>query len=106
MVSPMASTATRPYVLPGEKPTATTVRQAILNWVVAEVAASDPPEVAQLVMSTLDFVVHNLPVQPLEQIAPKDEYNAGRGERLGLADGGGYDVNAASGGGQRVSRIE
>jgi multiple sugar transport system substrate-binding protein len=49
---------------------------AILNSVVSEVAASDPPDVAQLVLNTLDFVVHNLPVQPIDQIAPKDEYAA------------------------------
>jgi multiple sugar transport system substrate-binding protein len=49
---------------------------AILNSVVSEVAAGDAPDVAQLVLNTIDFVVHNLPVQAIDQIAPKDEYDA------------------------------
>ena len=46
----------------------------ILKSTVAQAAAGDPPEVVQLVLNGLDFAVNNLPVQPIDQIAPKDEY--------------------------------
>ena len=48
----------------------------ILKSTVAQAAAGDPPDIAQLVLNNIDFVVGNLPVQPLDQIAPKDEFDA------------------------------
>jgi multiple sugar transport system substrate-binding protein len=48
----------------------------ILKSAVAQAAAGDPPDIAQLVLNNIDFVVHNLPVQPLDQIAPRDEFEA------------------------------
>lgn len=47
----------------------------ILKSSVAQAAAGDPPDIAQLVLNNIDFVVANLPVQPLDQIAPKDEFD-------------------------------
>jgi multiple sugar transport system substrate-binding protein len=48
----------------------------ILKSSVAQAAAGDPPDIAQLVLNNIDFVVANLPIQPLDQIAPKDEFDA------------------------------
>jgi multiple sugar transport system substrate-binding protein len=48
----------------------------ILKSIVADAAAGDPPDVAQLVLNNLDYVANNLPVQALDQIVPKDEYDA------------------------------
>lgn len=47
----------------------------MLNSAVAQAAAGDPPDVAQLVLNTLEFAVKNLPVQAIDQIAPKAEYD-------------------------------
>ncbi len=47
----------------------------ILKSSVAQAAAGDPPDIAQLVLNNIDFVVDNLPVQPLDEIAPKDEFD-------------------------------
>ncbi|MBV8083250.1 MAG: extracellular solute-binding protein, partial [Chloroflexi bacterium] len=47
----------------------------ILKSTVAQAAAGDPPDVAQLVLNNIDFVVRNLPVQALDVIAPKVEYD-------------------------------
>jgi multiple sugar transport system substrate-binding protein len=46
----------------------------ILKSSVAQAAAGDPPDIAQLVLNNIDFAVTNLPVQPLDQIAPKAEF--------------------------------
>jgi multiple sugar transport system substrate-binding protein len=47
----------------------------ILNVVVSEAAAGDPPDVAQLVLNTIDYVVNTLPVVAIDSVAPKDEYD-------------------------------
>jgi len=39
----------------------------------ADVAAGNPPDVAQLVFSDLDFIVNNFAIQPLEKIVPPAE---------------------------------
>jgi len=51
------------------------VSTEMLNSTVAQAAAGDPPDVAQLVLNTLEFAVTNLPVQAIDQIAPKAEYD-------------------------------
>jgi multiple sugar transport system substrate-binding protein len=48
----------------------------ILKSSVAQAAAGDPPDIAQLVLNNLDFVVNNLPVIALDEIAPKAEFDA------------------------------
>jgi multiple sugar transport system substrate-binding protein len=68
----------------------------ILKSTVAQAAAGDPPDIAQLVLNNIDFVVRNLPVQPLDQIAPKDEFEATmkhilpQAAKLGQVDGHQY----------------
>jgi multiple sugar transport system substrate-binding protein len=47
----------------------------IVKSTVAQAAAGDPPEIAQLVLNQIEYVVANLPVQALDQIAPADEYS-------------------------------
>jgi ABC-type glycerol-3-phosphate transport system substrate-binding protein len=48
----------------------------MLNSTVAQAAAGDPPDVAQLIFRDLEFAAHNLPVQAIDQIAPPAEYDA------------------------------
>jgi multiple sugar transport system substrate-binding protein len=68
----------------------------ILKSAVAQAAAGDPPDIAQLVLNNIDFVVRNLPVQALDQIAPKDEFEATmkhilpQAAKLGQVDGHQY----------------
>jgi multiple sugar transport system substrate-binding protein len=68
----------------------------ILKSSVAQAAAGDPPDVAQLVLNNIDFVVRNLPVQPLDQIAPTDEFHdtmkhiLPQAAKLGQVDGHQY----------------
>lgn len=47
----------------------------ILKSVVAQAAAGDPPDIAQMTFTSLDYIVANLPVQALDQIAPQDEFD-------------------------------
>lgn len=47
--------------------------QDMLKTIVAEAAAGDPPDLAQIVLNNLDYVVNNLPVQALNKIVPKTE---------------------------------
>lgn len=70
----------------------------ILAKVQAEVVAGNPPDVAQLVFSDLDFTVNNLGVQPLEVLVPPaelEQHFAGmhpRGLELGRYDGQTYGL--------------
>ena len=45
-----------------------------VQTVVAETAAGDPPEIAQIGLNNLEYIVHNLPVQAVDEFAPPDEY--------------------------------
>jgi multiple sugar transport system substrate-binding protein len=47
----------------------------VLKSVVAQAAAGDPPDIAQMTFTSLDYIVANLPVQAIDQIAPKDEFD-------------------------------
>lgn len=47
----------------------------VLKSVVAQAAAGDPPDIAQMTFTSLDYIVANLPVQAIDQIAPKAEYD-------------------------------
>lgn len=68
----------------------------VLKSTVAQAAAGDPPEVAQISLDNLDFVVHNLPVQPIDTVVPKDRYDAlmnhivPTARNLGALDGHNY----------------
>ncbi|MBK8034564.1 MAG: ABC transporter substrate-binding protein [Anaerolineae bacterium] len=42
----------------------------------ADLAAGNPPDVAQLIFNDLDFVINNFGATPLEQIVPVDEWAA------------------------------
>jgi multiple sugar transport system substrate-binding protein len=42
----------------------------------AEVVAGDPPDLAQLVFSDLDFIVNGLRAKPIDSIVPPDEFQA------------------------------
>ena len=46
----------------------------MLKTIVAESAAGDPPDVAQIVLNNLDYVANNLPVQAINKIVPRAEY--------------------------------
>ncbi len=65
----------------------------IVSRTQADLAAGNPPDVAQLIFNDLDFVVHNFGATPLEQIVPADEWAAHiegfhpRGLPLGQQDG-------------------
>ncbi len=46
----------------------------ILKTIVAEAAAGDPPDMAQLVLNGQDYIVKNLPVQAINKLVSKEEY--------------------------------
>ncbi len=70
----------------------------LISRVQADLAAGNPPDVAQLIFSDLDFIVHTLGAQPLEDIVPADELKAhfdGMSEpglQLGVMDGRTYGL--------------
>lgn len=45
-----------------------------LKTIVAEAAAGNPPDLAQLALPNLDYAVSNLPLQAINKIAPQAEY--------------------------------
>src|SRR5262249_47010642 len=47
-----------------------------MNMIVTERAAGDPPDIAQLGLNSVDYAVRELGAQPIDQFAPKDEYDA------------------------------
>jgi multiple sugar transport system substrate-binding protein len=47
-----------------------------MNTIVTERAAGDPPEIAQLGLNSVDYAIRELGAQPIDQFAPKDEYDA------------------------------
>jgi multiple sugar transport system substrate-binding protein len=48
--------------------------QDTLKAIAAEAAAGDPPDLAQLVLNGLDFIVKNLPAQAINKLVSKEEY--------------------------------
>jgi multiple sugar transport system substrate-binding protein len=64
----------------------------------ADLAAGNPPDVAQLIFNDLDFIVNNFNATPLEDIVPADEWAAHiagfhpRGLPLGQIDGKTYGM--------------
>ena len=71
---------------------------ALMTRTQADVAAGNPPDVAQLGFPSLDYVAHNFPVHALEDIVSADElaqYWTGfspNGKKLGQLDGKTYAV--------------
>lgn len=47
----------------------------LLSTIVADAAAGNPPDLAQLGLSSIDYAVNNLPLQPINKIAPKAEFD-------------------------------
>lgn len=48
----------------------------IMSRTQADLAAGNPPDVAQLIFNDLDFIVNNFNAVPMEQIVPADEWAA------------------------------
>ncbi len=47
-----------------------------MNMIVTERAAGDPPDIAQLGLNSVDYAIRELGAQPIDQFAPKAEYDA------------------------------
>jgi multiple sugar transport system substrate-binding protein len=65
----------------------------ILKSVVAQATAGDPPDIAQMTFTSLDYIVANLPAQAINDIAPKEEFDEllshilPSARKLGIANG-------------------